>query len=99
MNLKSILTITLLSVTALALSVLLYARWLYPNADYIQIVITVLNLSPDVIKETIIPSDYAWGLLFFILVNGFFYNNSLKLFFSKLLTTSILSIASFINAS
>ena len=68
MNLKSVLAVTFLSISTLALSVMLYARYLYPDADYIQIALTVMTLSPDVIKENISITDYIFGLSYFIII-------------------------------
>ena len=67
-SISSILTICYLSITTLALSVFLYARYLYPDADYIQIALTIMTLSPDVIKENITVTDYIFGLSFFFIV-------------------------------
>ncbi len=67
-SIASILIITFLSISTLALSIMLYARYLYPDADYIQIALTVMTLSPDVIKTNISLTDYILGLSFFIIV-------------------------------
>ena len=52
MNLKKIselLPVTFLTLATLILSALLYARYLYPDADYEQIAITIEHLTPKVI--------------------------------------------------
>lgn len=67
-TLLSYLIIAFLSAAALALSALLYARYLYPDADYTQIMLTLYSLSPDVIKQSIYPSDYLKALIFFFIV-------------------------------
>ena len=67
-KLFTLLTIAFLSVATLVLSILLYARYLYPEADYTQIILTIYNLTPDIIQESIYPTDYVYALLFFIII-------------------------------
>lgn len=71
MNLKKIaeiITLILLVFATLTLSVLLYARFLYPDADYEQITITVEHLTPKVIFAALSLKDYILALLFFIFI-------------------------------
>lgn len=83
----SYLTIAFLSISALILSALLYARYLYPDADYTQIMLTLYSLSPDVLKQSIYPSDYLKALIFFIIVWPlcYLYLSPLKQFFAALI--------------
>lgn len=63
----SILVFILLTVSLLVLSVLLYVKYLWPNTDFEQLIITLHDLTPDVIRTNVFLSDYFFGLLFFII--------------------------------
>ena len=67
-NLVSILIFIIFTLSLLELSVLLYIKYLWPNADYEQLMNTLHDLTPEIIRNNIYVSDYIFGLLFFILV-------------------------------
>lgn len=71
MSLKKALNLLVFAVFTFCMlffSALLYIKYLWPNADYEQIINTVKDLTPNVIEENIYPSDIFFGLLFFIIV-------------------------------
>jgi len=51
----------------LVFSVLLYVKYLWPNADYEQIMTTLKDLTFKVIQTNIYPSDIFFSLLFFLI--------------------------------
>ncbi|MCM1323739.1 MAG: LTA synthase family protein [Acetobacter sp.] len=57
-----------LGFSCLTFSILLYARQIWPDADYEQILITLESLSFDIVKTNTVMSDYFWALLFFIII-------------------------------
>lgn len=67
-KISEIITLILLVFATLTLSVLLYARFLYPDADYEQIAITIKHLTPKVILAALSLKDYVLALLFFAFV-------------------------------
>lgn len=64
----SILIFIIFSLSLLSLSFMLYIKYLWPNADYEQLKNTLLDLTPDVLRNSTYFSDYLCGMLFFIVV-------------------------------
>ena len=64
----STLILIIFSLSLLVLSILLYVKYLWPNTDYEQLINTLYDLTPEVIRTNIYAKDYFWGLLFFIVV-------------------------------
>ncbi|MBR5598549.1 MAG: LTA synthase family protein [Alphaproteobacteria bacterium] len=58
----------LLAVVTIVLSVLIYVKRLWPNADYEQIMNTLKDISLNVIVDNAYPMDYFWGFLFVVIV-------------------------------
>ena len=67
-KISEIIILILLVFATLTLSVLLYARFLYPDADYEQIAITIEHLTPKVICAALSLKDYILALLFFVFI-------------------------------
>lgn len=67
-------------VSILVLSVLLYVKRLWPDADYEQIRMTMRDISLDLIIRNTVVMDYVWGFLFFAIVFPlcYFYLNTKK---------------------
>lgn len=63
----NLLIFTIFTFTMLVFSVLLYVKYLWPTADYEQIMATIKDLTPDVIETNIYPKDIFFALLFFII--------------------------------
>ena len=86
-----VVVLFLLAFITLLFSILIYVKFLWPNADYEQIRITINGLTPNVIRDNIYPMDYVWGCLFFVIAFPlyYFYLNVWK----KLVTAVILSLA------
>jgi len=57
-----------LGICLLLTSVLIYVRWLYPYANFEQILNVITTLTPDVIENNISFKDYIIGLSFFAIV-------------------------------
>ena len=64
----NLLIFALFTFCLLFFSVLLYIKYLWPNADYEQIINTIKDLTFNVIKENTYPSDIFFSLLFFIII-------------------------------
>jgi len=64
----STLIFIIFSLSLLPLSVLLYIKYLWINLDYEQLLNTLHDLTPHVIRTNIYLNDYICGLLFFVLV-------------------------------
>ena len=71
-----IIIFTLFSLALLILSISLYIKFLWPQADYEQIIMTLHDLTPQIISENIFLSDIFGGLATFIILWPFL---SLKL--------------------
>lgn len=64
----NILTLLFLTFTCASLSVLLYIRHVWPNADYEQILITLQDLSVDTVIANALLTDYLLAFLFFAVI-------------------------------
>ncbi len=58
----------LFSLILLILSVLLYIKYLWPDADYEQIVFTIQDTPITIILDNIVYQDIIFGFLFFVIV-------------------------------
>ena len=63
-----IVVLILFSIIVLMLSVLLYIKYLWPIADFEQIISTIQDTSLRVILDNIVYQDVIFGLLFFVIV-------------------------------
>ncbi|MBP5698383.1 MAG: hypothetical protein J6W96_02505, partial [Alphaproteobacteria bacterium] len=63
-----IIIFTLFSLALLILSISLYIKFLWPQADYEQIIMTLHDLTPQIISENIFLSDIFGGLATFIIL-------------------------------
>lgn len=68
-----VVVLFLLAFITLLFSILIYVKFLWPNADYEQIRITINGLTPNVIRDNIYPMDYVWGSLFFVIAFPLYY--------------------------
>ena len=68
-----VLVLIILAIVTLLFSILIYVKYLWPNADYEQIWITIDGLTMDVIKNNVFPMDYVWGGLFFVVAFPLYY--------------------------
>ena len=66
-----IVVLILFSIIVLMLSVLLYIKYLWPIADFEQIISTIQDTSLRVILDNIVYQDVIFGLLFFVIVFRF----------------------------
>lgn len=64
----NIIVFIFLAYTSLYLSVFLYIRYLWPNATYEQIIMTIRDVSPRVMANNITVIDYVLAFLFFVVV-------------------------------
>ena len=68
---KKIFDLTVLSFLAVVtfiFSILLYIKWVWPNADFEQITMTIKDLTPRVIAANTTVWDYVFAFLFFVIV-------------------------------
>ena len=68
-----ILVLVFLAAILFVFSVLLYVRYLWPNASYEQIMMTLRDISPDMLDDNTVVKDYVLGCLFFVVVFPFCY--------------------------
>lgn len=66
-KLASAAVLFFLAFATLILSVLIYVRYLYPDADFLQIMTTIQNLTPKAVAANTDTADYIFALLFFII--------------------------------
>ncbi len=69
--LKKLFDLTVLSflaATTIVFSVLLYIKWVWPNADFEQISMTIKDLTPRVFAANTTIWDYVFGFLFFVII-------------------------------
>lgn len=62
------LSLIVLAFATLFLSALLYIRYLWPQADFESIMITIREITPRVIIESITPRDYALAFVPFVII-------------------------------
>lgn len=67
-KITDIFVAVLFSLSLLILSIVVYVKYLWPDADFEQIMYTLCDLTPAVIKENSYFMDYILSLLLFIIV-------------------------------
>ena len=96
----NLLIFIIFTFTMLVFSVLLYVKYLWPAADYEQIMATVKDLTPDVIKTNIYPKDIFFAFLFFIIfwpISGLKLKAKHQLFATLLLVLGTLYFSGFLT--
>ena len=68
-----IVVLFFLAIVTFVFSILIYVRFLWPNADFEQIMMTIKDLSPKMLVDNVYLKDYIWGLLFFVVSYPLFY--------------------------
>ena len=68
-----IVVLFFLAIVTFVFSILIYVRFLWPNADFEQIMMTINDLTPKVFADNVYLKDYIWGMLFFVLSYPLFY--------------------------
>lgn len=68
-----LLVLIILTTSLLILSMLLYIRYLWPNAYFDQIRSTLRDLDYNILHNNIYPKDIFWGLLTFLIAWPFLY--------------------------
>jgi len=63
----------LLTIGLLILSVLLYVKYLWPNAYFEQIFSTIRSLDANILRHNVYLKDIFWSLLFFLIAWPFLY--------------------------
>ena len=86
-KIADIVVLLLFCFVVLCFSILLYVKYLYPNADYEQIIITIKDTPLYVFLSNIITIDYVLGSLFFIIIFplGYFFLNRKQQVYAVLL--------------
>lgn len=57
-----------LAISTMIFSIMLYIRWIWPDADFEQILMTIKDLTPRVIVANTTVKDYVLAFLFFIVI-------------------------------
>jgi len=65
--------LTLLTLGLLIFSVLLYVKYLWPNAYFEQILSTIKSLDAKILRNNVYPKDIFWGILPFLIIWPFLY--------------------------
>lgn len=96
----SILNLLYLTFACCCLSVLLYIRQMWPNASYEQILITLNDLSLDMIISNVSSADYFGAFLFFAVIYPlcyFFLNFKQRFFAALVFSISFLWLSGFLS--
>lgn len=94
------LVLMYLALATFLFSVLLYVKRLWPDADYEQIMMTLKDISFDLIVKHATGMDYVWGSLFFVVVFPliyFYLNVKNEILMALLLSVSVAYFSGYID--
>ena len=99
MNLKKLFlysTSLCLIISLFCLSILLYIKYLWPDADFLQISNTIKTLTFKDLQENIYPTDIFYGLIFFLIACPLclFKTDNKRNIFAIILVLALISVLS-----
>ena len=99
-KLFDLVILSFLAIATFVFSIYIYVKWMWPNADFEQISMTIKDLTPHVIAANTTTSDYVFGFLFFVIIFPLCYlflNMWQRLSIASLLVAIILYTSGYIH--